>query len=1146
MSRSDTNRFMAKYVQCIFMLFNLWSPVFSVPAQMDIPTISNLKAFSFDVGFTTVADAVKYHVTVSPKHSSGFLSYTVTESGTTITGLSSSTLYQVSIKGENSTGFVGPDSNLTTIHTHPEPPTIRTSNQFPDSTFIFFYSKNYARVSEWTIQYRKHGSNTTATVTTTTGQYYSYRLSGLSGDTTYEIRARASKLNSSIILAESDVDFSAWQNFTTIPHLIFGRVILDNVTYTISHSTVNSPEWNSSSETISSAYSSIPNNGISLIRIENRGGNPIVHYQMKVKDERLPSTTNYTLTGSGFTRSAINNGGQPVGTPFSFNSAPSDTSVAFGLAYRPLGGSDCRKLINRYMFMTRDDGLTTEISLNVVSAEGAAADESDSLIINDNGVLERDDGELDDSVKPNVVIGLAPKFRIMDCLRDSSDSDSIYSEALVTVAIGTEEPIFPFFITTAPLPNVINSSATTYSPSTDGTSLTLNIPAVDKAVKYEILNGTAPIATLNEADIDGSSSLNLAVDSLQEQTTYSFNIKVTLRQQDGETKDVTSQSPISVNTGSDPCAICDENASCIIQLNGNVECTCNTGFIGNGTTCERVTTTTEEPTPPSSTTQSTTDSTRAVDPTTLLDPTTTPAPTTMPPTTVNPTTTAFPTTTFNPTTTMEPTTTINPTTTPPLVPTTTIITTSVNPTTTTDTTTIPDPTTIHDPTTSIDPTTSLNSTTTPPATTTKDATTTPNPTTPLDSTTSLNPITSLATSAPPDPGTAEQTSTSMEPTTSTASEPTTTPECSYESAENTNFAPELSSVTENSIQVSWANATGVTTFSVTWTCLNCTSSDRNMRSTTSQEQNIDGLVAGNHYEVCVTGNLCFNNTFKSATFCATTPTLPSAITNVDMTIGTTSVILSWNRTTGADYFVVEFNILSRRRRRSLRSGRDRVTGNLYTLNGLSPDTSYSFSLSPGNSAGMGAAYTNQFKTSSVTTTVESTSPTTGISTTQTHFDSTTLEQYSTTMTIPGVSTTEFPTAPELSTTPTENPTTTDYTSTIQTETIHVNTTASTSKSIVTTPDVTTTIETTNATTTITFNSTIPPESTTGRSTESTILSSSIPTSHIITSTMGSGPFPKGVPWWFILAMVLTFLILIVCVAVVIHYCRKRSQRRGYA
>nr|XP_039271799.1 mucin-5AC-like isoform X2 [Styela clava] len=998
MSRSDTNCFMAKYVQCIFMLFNLWSPVFSVPAQMDIPTISNLKAFSFDVGFTTVADAVKYHVTVSPKHSSGFLSYTVTESGTTITGLSSSTLYQVSIKGENSTGFVGPDSNLTTIHTLPEPPTIRTSNQFPDSTFIFFYSKNYARVSEWTIQYRKHGSNTTATVTTTTGQYYSYRLSGLSGDTTYEIRARASKLNSSIILAESDVDFSAWQNFTTIPHLIFGRVILDNVTYTISHSTVNSPEWNSSSETISSAYSSIPNNGISLLRIENRGGNPIVHYQMKVKDERLPSTTNYTLTGSGFTRSAINNGGQPVGTPYSFNSAPSDTSVAFGLAYRPLGGSDCRKLINRYMFMTRDDGSTTEISLNVVSAEGAAADESDSLIINDNGVLERDDGELDDSVKPNVVIGLAPKFRIMDCLRDSSDSDSIYSEALVTVAIGTEEPIFPFFITTAPLPNVINSSATTYSSSTDGTSLTLNIPAVDKAVKYEILNGTAPIATLNEADIDGSSSLNLAVDSLQEQTTYSFNIKVTLRQQDGETKDVTSQSPISVNTSSDQCAICDENASCIIQLNGNVECTCNTGFIGNGTTCERVTTTTEEPTPPSSTTQSTT----------------------------------------------------------------------------------------------------------------------------------------------------EQTSTSMEPTTSTASEPTTTPECSYESAENTNFAPELSSVTENSIQVSWANATGVTTFSVTWTCLNCTSSDRNMRSTTGQEQNIDGLVAGNHYEVCVTGNLCFNNTFKSATFCATTPTLPSAITNVDMTIGTTSAILSWNRTTGADYFVVEFNILSRRRRRSLRSGRDRVTGNLYTLNGLSPDTSYSFSLSPGNSAGMGAAYTSQFKTSSVTTTVESTPPTTGISTTQTHFDSTTLEQYSTTMTIPGVSTTEFPTAPELSTTPTENPTTTDYTSTIQTETIHVNTTASTSKSIVTTPDVTTTIETTNATTTITFNSIIPPESTTGRSTESTILSSSIPTSHIITSTMGSGPFPKSVPWWFILAMVLTFLILIVCVAVVIHYCRKRSQRRGYA
>ena len=47
-------------------------------------------------------------------------------------------------------------------------------------------------------------------------------------------------------------------------------------------------------------------------------GNPLVHYQVKIPDKTLPTSTDYSLSGAGFANSVINNGGEDTTFILSF------------------------------------------------------------------------------------------------------------------------------------------------------------------------------------------------------------------------------------------------------------------------------------------------------------------------------------------------------------------------------------------------------------------------------------------------------------------------------------------------------------------------------------------------------------------------------------------------------------------------------------------------------------------------------------------------------------------------------------------------------------------------------------------------------------------------------------------------------------
>nr|XP_039272284.1 protein HEG-like [Styela clava] len=553
---------------------------------MDPVTVSSITSTSFQASFTEVSDAVKYYVTLTPQHASAVRVFCLDSSDSTISGLSSDTEYRVTIKSETSDGTIGTDSEAVPLRTNPGAPTIQTGEEFPDSVFVFFQLNNYARVSEWTIQYREFGSSDINTVRTNSDKYYSHWLSGLTGDTTYEIRARASKLSDGITLAESEV--SEWQNFTTASHLVFGRVVLSDVTYVAAHPTVDSAEWNTTLQRITNEYTSIDNNGISLLEIKNDGGNPLAFYQIKVKDKTLPSTTNYTISGTGFRDSFVNNGDKAFGTVFMKREANS-----YRLIYDPGDENPCdikNALVENHLLMTPEHSSKLDINLGTSSfSEGNTFIEA-SLVIAANGDLLNSLGNVIGSVPMNTIFGIAPKVIVKDCLKNQSVP--LYTQYLDAVDTGLDRtPVNPFFYTTTTNLTSLRSDEVTYTSSTDGTSIAIFVPALSKAVKYEIVvnaDGVAE-AIYEESALDATTIWKIDVKGLTDGNTYLWLHRVTFRQQN-DTDVVQVGDLYNYVANKNQCSTCSGNASCTSRATTSDPpiCVCNEGYTGDGTFCEVV------------------------------------------------------------------------------------------------------------------------------------------------------------------------------------------------------------------------------------------------------------------------------------------------------------------------------------------------------------------------------------------------------------------------------------------------------------------------------------------------------------------------------------------------------------------------------
>ncbi|XP_077971571.1 uncharacterized protein LOC120346191 [Styela clava] len=544
------------------------NPVAFGAPEMKILSVTNVTSTSFVIYFNETSEFEKYHITLKERHSSVLLNHVITSSGKKISGLLSDTIYIVNIRGENGSGNIGPKSNSATVHTNPGPPEMRTSNKFPDSTFVFFHSKNYARVSEWTIQYKEYGTNNITTVTTASGQYYAHWLSGLLGDTNYELRARASKIYNTF-LEEHEVEFSPWQNFTTASHLIFGRAVLTNQTTT-------------ALENINEAYSrlGITHNGIRIIEILNETSeNPLVFYEMKVKDKTLPSNKDYILNGSKFSNSFVNNGDKSLGVPYI-----SIIEFGYELSYNP-DPSDCSdQTIERSMLVTPENMSTVEIPLVLIGSEGGSV-VSFSIMGNK---LNSNDGTTR-TVPTNTVLGLATKFLVKDCLKNQN-STLLYTKYLEAIDVDTKEIKNPFFYTTVFNGDSININAATYYWINNGSSIILNIPSVDKAILYEISDEAGTVSTIIDEDgIDGSNFLKVEVPNTKNETERSLTLTVTARKHDGT--ESTSEAAMTLTQYNDMCSVCDVNATCTSNIYAVITCKCNHGFTGNGTTCVRYDTT---------------------------------------------------------------------------------------------------------------------------------------------------------------------------------------------------------------------------------------------------------------------------------------------------------------------------------------------------------------------------------------------------------------------------------------------------------------------------------------------------------------------------------------------------------------------------
>ncbi|XP_077971765.1 uncharacterized protein LOC120345658 [Styela clava] len=752
------------------------------PDVMDPPTVTNIEETTLNVSFSSVTDVVAYYITVAPRHAS-FAPRTFkanTAGSVLVENLVGNTIYYVSVKGENATGEIGPDSNATSAHTLPGPPTFTLSDPLPTSVYIAFQLNNYARVSEWTIQYQEVTSSNPSVITTSSGQYYQYWLSKLIPDTDYKIRARASQLYGGTNI--SDTRYSSWQNFKTASLSIFGRVDLADETYSPSYSNDFSEEWNATLSIITEAYSAmnITYNEITIIEIEEEGGTPLVFYEIKVKEKSLPSLVNYTLTGESFNNSFINNGDECVGTPGIYVEVgvgveESDTTITLKYSIHNTSSPMTLNDVEYRMYITQEDNSTTTIPLTISGSDGKL-DPTTSIIMQANGIItpgSSKDEELA-TLTSNSAAGLTPGFLIKDVLIGSRVK--LYTRYFSAQNLSTANTVDHLFHSTELNASVVNKTAEaiTYTSSSDGTSVTLNIPSLKKAIRYEILDDSGSVvATLEEEEIDGSDILKIPIASMTNGTEVTFELNIMTRLQDDQTALATSSYEIRVTPNSDQCSKCSTNASCVglTDRSGDVICTCNDGFGGDGTTCYFITTTT------AATTAATTES----DTTTAVDPTT--AATFQPSTTMDEPTTAAtsqPSTTIaEPTTaaTSQPSTTIaEPTTAATSQPSTTI----VEPTTAATSqpsTTIAEPTTIA----TSQPSTTIAEPTT--AATSQPSTTIAEPTTAATSqpSTTIAEPTTAATSQPsttivePNTAATSQPSTTIaEPTTAATSQPSTT------------------------------------------------------------------------------------------------------------------------------------------------------------------------------------------------------------------------------------------------------------------------------------------------------------------------------------------------------------------------------------
>nr|XP_039257106.1 uncharacterized protein LOC120333797 isoform X2 [Styela clava] len=478
----------------------------TAPARMKAPTFGLIKSTSVTVNFKSVTSAARYHVTVTQKYDSSFTqSFTTTnETTSVIVNLIQSTLYDVTVKAENSQGEIGENSPSSTVQTMPGAPTLKAGNPLPTGVFVFFNTPNSARVSQWRLQYREKGTGDTAM--SNDGGYYALWISGLKGDTEYEIRGRALQINENTTLTGSEVDFSAWQTIKTDTLSVFGRVDLVDLTYSSAYSTAHSNEWNSTLAVIQSAYSSVSSvKSINIIRIEDNGGKPVAYYQLRVTDKTLPSATDYTISGSQFSNSIINNGDEAVGTPLIGFQSYIRQYDEYTLVYSPNSSKVCDKLVDRYMLVAPENQDTLEVDLSVFLSDGSTEADMDSLIIS-----------------------------------GTDASASILNISDITVASSSNESI-----------------------------ATISIPAVDKAIKYELLNASNVLNSVPEKDIDGSEYIKVTQQWEQtSQPSLKFAVRVSTRKQDGSTGSVTSGYVTILSDSSDQSIT---NTTSLITSNSDVD-----------------------------------------------------------------------------------------------------------------------------------------------------------------------------------------------------------------------------------------------------------------------------------------------------------------------------------------------------------------------------------------------------------------------------------------------------------------------------------------------------------------------------------------------------------------------------------------------
>ncbi|XP_077971764.1 uncharacterized protein LOC120345666 [Styela clava] len=181
-----------------------------------------------------------------------------------------------------------------------------------------------------------------------------------------------------------------------------------------------------------------------------------------------------------------------------------------------------------------------------------SADLTTLIRIQANGVISDAYATVTGLLNLNSAAGLTLAFLIKDVVRKTGVKlYTRYFEAQSLPLPG--DTVDHLFHSTVLNGSVINSEDITYASSSDGTSVTLHIPSLKKAIRYEILdsNGTV-VATLEEEEIDGSDVLKLFVTSLTNGTQVTFKLKIRTRLQNGQTASATSPNEIRVTPTADP------------------------------------------------------------------------------------------------------------------------------------------------------------------------------------------------------------------------------------------------------------------------------------------------------------------------------------------------------------------------------------------------------------------------------------------------------------------------------------------------------------------------------------------------------------------------------------------------------------------